>query len=647
MKNMDDANLDQHIDTLQKFMVELQQRANLQPEQTLSVQREAFETLYQTLEELHIANYELHQQSDELGVTRIAIEKEHQKYRELFDFAPDGYLVTNSDGVIREANHAVAALFNVSPARLLGKPLVVFVVVAERPAFREQLHALPQVQRIEEWQINMQPRERPAFPAALTACTRQNGPLDLLWLIRDVTEQTRALEKTRQAEQTLRHSQEQLRHLATHLQLVQEQERSRIARELHDDMAQTLTSLRLDVSWLSQHMNDPSEPVRDCLESMGATIDHLSDAAHRLSTNLRPQVLDDLGLSAAIEWQLHETHRRTGLTYALKLPTQEVALDYARTTALFRIFQEALTNVVRHADATRISVRLVQRPDMVLLEVADDGKGIAPEQISDGASALGLLGMRERAQRWDGEVIIQSGACGGTTLTVRIPYDFSAAAPSMTAQESPVIRVLLADDHAAVREGTRRFIAETTDLVVVGEARRAQDVFDAVAVGTCDVVLLDISLPGRDGLDTLKQLTHMYPDLPVLIYSAHPEDQYGVRAFRAGAAGYLTKESAPETLVAALRKVGHGGRYVSPFMAERLALELTAETSDLPHTHLADRELQVMRLLAAGKTVTEIAETLSLSVKTISTYRRRLLQKMHMKTNADLIHYAIQHHLLV
>jgi PAS domain-containing protein len=136
MKNMDDANLDQHIDTLQKFMVELQQRANLQPEQTLSVQREAFETLYQTLEELHIANYELHQQSDELGVTRIAIEKEHQKYRELFDFAPDGYLVTNSDGVIREANHAVAALFNVSPARLLGKPLVVFVVVAQRPAFR-------------------------------------------------------------------------------------------------------------------------------------------------------------------------------------------------------------------------------------------------------------------------------------------------------------------------------------------------------------------------------------------------------------------------------------------------------------------------------------------------------------------------------
>jgi len=643
---MDDTALDQHIDILRKFVLELQQRANSHPEPTLCVQTEAFDALYQTLEELSTVNHELQQQSEELGVTRLAIEQEHQKYRELFEFAPDGYLVTTSDGIIQEANHAVAALFNVSSARLLGKPLVVFVVEADRQAFREQLHALPQVQRIENWHVSLQPRECPAFPAALTGCTRQNTQVELLWLIRDVTEQTIALNKTRQAEQTLRRSQEQLRHLAMHLQLAQEQERSRIARELHDDMAQTFTSLRFDVSWLSQQLGDLSEPVRERLKSMDATIAQLSQATHRLSADLRPQVLDDLGLSTAIEWQLQETQRRTGLTYALKLPMQEVALDHARSTAIFRIFQEALTNVVRHACATRISVHLVQHPDAVLLEVADDGKGITPEQIVNRIS-LGLLGMHERAQQWDGEVIVQQGVRGGTILTVRMPYDFAVVAPARTAEETPVIRVLLADDHAAVREGARRFIAQTTDLVVVGEARQAQEVFGAVAAGACDVVLLDISLPGRDGLDTLKQLTQMYPALPVLIYSVHPEDQYGVRAFRAGAAGYLTKESAPETLLAALRKVAHGGRYVSPLLAERLALDLTADTPELPHTHLSDREFQVLRLLAAGKTMTEIAGALSLSVKTISTYRRRLLQKMHMKTNADLIHYAIQYQLVV
>ena len=151
---------------------------------------------------------------------------------------------------------------------------------------------------------------------------------------------------------------------------------------------------------------------------------------------------------------------------------------------MFRIFQEALTNVVRHANATRVAVSMAHHPDAMVLEVVDDGKGIDPEQIADRAASLGLLGMRERAHQWDGEVIVQPGACGGTILTVRIPYDF-AAAPTMTAPGNPVKRVLLADDHAAVREGTKRFIDETTDLMVAGEARRAQEVFDMVATGVC------------------------------------------------------------------------------------------------------------------------------------------------------------------
>jgi PAS domain S-box-containing protein len=642
----ENIDFDAHLEALQVFVTALQQRIHVDPNPAALTPQETFDALRQTLQGLHIANYELQQQTVELGATRLAIEAEQQKYQELFDFAPHGYVVTDSHGIIREANHAAAVLFNVSPLRLLGKPIAVFVVESDRQTFRQQLQTLPQVQRIEDWQVEMQPRERQAFAAALTVCSRQNRQRELLWIIRDVTEQNAAIEKTRQAKVALRHSREQLRHLATHLQIAQEQERARIARELHDDMAQTLTSLRLDVSWLSQQLGDRAEPVMQCLQNMGDTIVHLSQTTHRLSTDLRPQVLDDLGLSAAIEWQLQEIHRRTGLTYTVKLPTQEVVLDHARTTAVFRIFQEALTNVIRHAGATHIAVRLVQHSDIVLLEVADDGKGIAPEQLASQASSLGLLGMHERAQRWGGEVIVQRGEHEGTILSVRIPCDLIETGASMTEKESPVIRVLLADDHAAVREGARRFIAATTDLVVANEARQAQEVFDIVATGTCDVVLLDISLPGRDGLDTLKQLTQHYPDLPVLIYSAHPEDQYGVRAFRAGAAGYLSKDSEPETLLAALRKVAQGGRYVSPLMAERLAHDLTTDAADRPHTHLGDREFQVLRLLATGQTVTDIADSLSLSVKTVSTYRRRLLQKMHMKTNADLIHYAIQHQLV-
>jgi DNA-binding NarL/FixJ family response regulator len=160
------------------------------------------------------------------------------------------------------------------------------------------------------------------------------------------------------------------------------------------------------------------------------------------------------------------------------------------------------------------------------------------------------------------------------------------------------------------------------------------------------VVILDITMPGRGGLDTLKEIRTERPKLPVLILSIHPEDQYAVRALKAGAAGYMTKESAPDDLIKAIRKVLKGGKYISPSLAENLALFLERDDQKSPHESLSDREYQVMCMIAAGKKVKEIAESLSLSVKTISTYRARILDKMKMKSNADLIHYAIQNRLL-
>ncbi len=207
-------------------------------------------------------------------------------------------------------------------------------------------------------------------------------------------------------------------------------------------------------------------------------------------------------------------------------------------------------------------------------------------------------------------------------------------------------RVLVADDHAVVREGLKQVLAEIPGKVVTDEASNGQEVLDKVWKNNYDVVVLDISMPGRSGLDILKEIKNHKPRLPVLVLSMYPEEQYAVRVLKAGAAGYLTKESASTELMAAMQKVLQGKKYISTSLAERLAFDLERDTEKAVHEELSDREYQVMCLIASGKTVKEIAEELSLSVKTISTYRTRILEKMDMKNNAELTHYAIHHQLV-
>ncbi len=210
-----------------------------------------------------------------------------------------------------------------------------------------------------------------------------------------------------------------------------------------------------------------------------------------------------------------------------------------------------------------------------------------------------------------------------------------------------MIRVFVADDHAVVREGVKRILSDTPDLYVVGEAGTGQELCTLLSAQACDLVLLDISMPGRNGLEVLHHLKHTHPHLPVLVFSMHPGAQYAIRAFKAGARGYVGKESLPDELVTAIRKVVRGGRYVSPELAEHLVTEMTRESEDPLHASLSNREYQVLCLLGDGKTVSEIAGELVLSVKTISTYRMRILEKLHLKTTAELIHYAIHHELVV
>ncbi len=208
------------------------------------------------------------------------------------------------------------------------------------------------------------------------------------------------------------------------------------------------------------------------------------------------------------------------------------------------------------------------------------------------------------------------------------------------------MKVLIADDHPVVRRGLRQVLADEYPSLSVGEARDAGETLKLAREQDWDIILLDISMPGRSGLEVLKELKRGRPGVPVLILTSHPEEQYAVRVLKAGAAGYMTKESAAEHLIEGIRKAVRGGRYVSPSLAELLAASVGADVETPPHESLSDREYEVLCLIASGKAVGEIAEELSLSVKTVSTYRARILEKMGLKTNAELTRYALKNNLV-
>jgi two-component system, NarL family, invasion response regulator UvrY len=208
------------------------------------------------------------------------------------------------------------------------------------------------------------------------------------------------------------------------------------------------------------------------------------------------------------------------------------------------------------------------------------------------------------------------------------------------------MKILITDDHAVLRRGLKQIIEDGFGKVQFGEAANASEAIAQVAKEAWDLVVLDITMPGRTGLEALKEIKALRPNLRVLVLSVHSEDQFAVRVLKAGASGFLNKDSAPEELVKALRKVLAGGRYVSNSLAEKLAGTLDKKGGEFPHQQLSDREFQVLRMIGSGKTVSEIAEELSLSVKTVSTYRARILEKMNLSTNAELTRYSFAHKLV-
>lgn len=209
-----------------------------------------------------------------------------------------------------------------------------------------------------------------------------------------------------------------------------------------------------------------------------------------------------------------------------------------------------------------------------------------------------------------------------------------------------MIRIVVADDHTIVREGLKQLLSAASDLSVIGEAQNGKEVLERVRALDFEVLLLDMSMPGKSGIELIKQVRAERPKLRILILSMHEEEQYAVRAIRAGAAGYLTKDSASAQLVSAIRKVAGGGAFITESVAQQLALGAMPQAEGLPHTTLSDREFQVLRELVSGRTVSDIAAGLNLSVKTVSTHKARIMQKMNMSNPAELIRYAIHHRLV-
>lgn len=208
-----------------------------------------------------------------------------------------------------------------------------------------------------------------------------------------------------------------------------------------------------------------------------------------------------------------------------------------------------------------------------------------------------------------------------------------------------MIKAFIVDDHSLIREGFRKIIELEKDITIAAEAANASDFFKQFNTISCDIVVLDLNLPDKNGLDVLKEIKSTHPQIPVLILSMYLEDRYAIRTFKAGASGYISKENAAESLIKAIHKIMKGGRYVSPELGEKLAFDI-GEADTVLHNNLSDREFQILIMIGAGKPISKIAGLLSLSINTINTYRSRVLEKMKLKTNAEIIHYVIKNKLI-
>ena len=380
--------------------------------------------LSSTLRKLRVSAEQIYQLNRQLTRTGQDLETEHRRYLELFEFAPDGYLVTDAQGMIQEANRAAGVLLRKNRNRLAGKPLVHFIDEGQRRVFCAQISRLRRgIDELMPRTFRLQPYSGVCLDVSLSvAATRTpEGRLThLRWLMRDITDRRRAEEAIKAAHAALEHNREELRALAARLLRAQEEERRRVSRELHDDVSQKLAMLMLDIETLERNLPLPHLQILEQLRSFRERAAELSDDARNLAYRLHPSILEDLGLAVAMRSYTSDFAAREGIQVRLRqnLPgtlSQEVA------SCLYRVTQESLRNAAKHAGTPRVSVTLTGSTHCIRLSVRDWGTGFDPETLKSGRSGLGIIGMEERVRLVNGTFSLRSRPGYGTQVVVRLP----------------------------------------------------------------------------------------------------------------------------------------------------------------------------------------------------------------------------------
>jgi PAS domain S-box-containing protein len=350
-----------------------------------------------------------------------ALKVSEEKYRDLYDNAPDMYHSLNREGVIVDCNETEARMLGYRKEEIIGRPITDFLTAESRKIYDKEFSTLASHRALFGLERVFLRKDGTTFPASLNVFIELDRRGELArtkTIARDISEPKRV-------EQELRRSREDLRSLSAHIQSAREEERGAIAREIHDELGQILSKLKLDIAWLKKRMSGDQVPLIEKAGKMSDLVDSTIRTVQKISSELRPGVLDYLGLSAAIEWQAKEFHERTGIVCSIEITPDVAVEDKDISIAVFRIFQEALTNIMRHANALHVDVSLKQQDRMLLLAVSDNGRGIVEERIQDHES-FGLMGMRERARFFGGSVTITGSPEEGTTVQVRIPVDGKA-----------------------------------------------------------------------------------------------------------------------------------------------------------------------------------------------------------------------------
>jgi two-component system sensor histidine kinase UhpB len=386
------------------------------PNSPLSFRRARKTDILALLHEMDVYRTELEVQNDELQRSQRALQESRQRYAELYDFAPVGYLTFGPEGIIHEANLAAAQLLGVARQHLLHRALHLFMDKEFRPSFHQFCSRVFAAGGRQTCELRLLPKTAAPVEVYLIGVrvpeSKERSRLCQAALM-DVTARKKAKEQ-------LASSQEELKVLTARLQAAHEAERSILAREIHDELSGTLTALKMDISLLPDRAAKNRLLFFDKLKAMSRLIDQTLHRVHSIVTELRPVVLDKFGLIAAVEWQAGEFQDRWGIRCECRLPDDEMPLSSDRSTAIFRILQEALTNVARHARATRVVIDLDRSEDGLIMTVRDNGKGI-DEKMLDAHSSIGLLSMRERAASFGGRTEVRRARGGGTLVRVRLP----------------------------------------------------------------------------------------------------------------------------------------------------------------------------------------------------------------------------------